>query len=636
MITARRAVADSGRRSTFCYIALPRGEQRHTPGDVYPHIAYLIRLSSDRGTYPSDSTWYEMRFSRIARLHEELKVTHQNLRLPWLPRARWLGSRHPNYVAQMCTDLQRYFQQLISSWCRHYGSFNGFILLMHAVQSDLPLPSPSSPDNGGVQAAGVDALETDGARARLSKETTLQGDCPEGAPATSTASAVIQGLDWHRYQMCAEASFSIADRSVGRPSSFEDIRASMGSQPWALWRVVNFDLVKQNQCCSPKLLQRSAYIVLAAPEDELRKNIANGCVGIRKPPLVAWRVHFWIGVECGADQAGAAAALAVQLSCTVEAEIGHPCRQMREVQGCESHSFRALFQHLSYAEGGDVTNYWRKRHHAPTPPRLFWVSGDRPYRLGNISQTSLGVEELDEGACYVLDAPSQGQGVPSEIFQWHGHTASLRDKAFAMLLSHAIRSNDRHGLGTVHVLSPHDRRATVEWEAMLPVPLNLSSPYHRFLSHLQSVQSSISFNAEPQSIYRVESKQAAVAVEQRRPWPPPCLRVWRAECLGAPLCSTILITWHAIVLNCESDIFVWCGRSSCGYTRWSALALADQLSKRGRSKARAIHRESEGTESTMFRCKFARWHWVKEANVRPSPTLSTGPSTNAQVCALHI
>jgi hypothetical protein len=326
----------------------------------------------------------------------------------------------------------------------------------------------------------------------------------------------------------------------------------------------------------------------------------------------------------------------VQLSCTVEAEIGHQCRQVREVQGCESHAFRALFPHLSYAGGGEVANYWRKRHHAPAPPRLFRVSGGRAGCLGTISQTPLAVGELDEGACYVLDAPSKGQGAPSEIFQWHGHTASLRDKAFAMLLSHAIRSNDRHGLGNVLVLSPHDRRAPAELEDTLLALLDPASSYDRFLSHLPSTQVSASFNTEPRSIYLVASEQSAGSVEQRRLRSPPGLRVWHAECLRTPLCSTILTTWHAIVLNCESDLFVWCGRSSCGYTRWAALSLATQLTERGRGKTCVIHRESEGSESTLFRCKFARWHWVRESNVRPSTTLSTGSGADAQVCTQHL
>ena len=169
-----------------------------------------MRLSSDLGNYPSPTTWYELRFSRIAKLHAGLQASQGFLHLPRLPRARWLGNRHPHYVAQMCQDLQRYFQQLVSAWCRHFGSFDGFILLMHAVQTDLPLPMPGAVQTDlvlpmlGEPTAGAGPVSSPfgGASARPmgASETT-----PENAPATPVPAAFsewshrIEDLSWQRY-----------------------------------------------------------------------------------------------------------------------------------------------------------------------------------------------------------------------------------------------------------------------------------------------------------------------------------------------------------------------------------------------------------------------------------------------------
>mmetsp|Transcript_4999 Transcript_4999/g.16240 ORF Transcript_4999/g.16240 Transcript_4999/m.16240 type:complete len:212 (+) Transcript_4999:28-663(+) len=142
MISSRRA-GPGGRRATFCYVKVPRSDRRHAPGEAHPHIAYLIRVHSDLGTFPSERTWYELRFSRIAKLHAELAELHPELQLPGLPRTRWFANRHPSYVAEICSDLERYFMQLLASWCRQYESYDGFLMLLDAAHHGLATPAPA-------------------------------------------------------------------------------------------------------------------------------------------------------------------------------------------------------------------------------------------------------------------------------------------------------------------------------------------------------------------------------------------------------------------------------------------------------------------------------------------------------------
>jgi len=598
--------------ATFCDVHLPRCEQRHD--EARPYVAYLMRLSSNLGLYPSPTTWYELRFPRIAKLHARLQAAHRLLRLPRLPRTRWLSNRHPNYVAQMCQDLQRYFQQLVSAWCRHFGSFDGFILLMHAIQSDLALPVPGAvqidlalPIYGEPMAdVGHAASPFRGASARLASETT-----PVNAPATLVPAAFselshrIEDLSWQRYAQQAESAFS---STAGCVSTFDDIWGGLASSSGVLWRVMNFDLVAQDSPSRPILLQRAAYIVLAAQRVD-----PAGMGDATRSHIDDWRVHFWIGESCGVDQAGAAAALSVQLSCAVEVAIGRRCSHARELQGEETYAFRSLFGgRLSYVDDGKVSRYWRQRKSTSAPARLFCVAGGWPSCLGSVAQAAPTEVGLDDAACYVLDAPSQDEA-RSEIFQWHGHAACLRNKALAMLLSHAIRSNDRHGLADLHVLySPKRAEASTAPRAAPDV----QDTYARFRSRLGSALAPPLMAAAPLAVYRLEVLRAAPRTVAARSQKPPTIRVLRACCQHSLLCSTLLTSSHTCVLDCGSDIFVWSGRASCGYARWAALVLATRV--RGLHITRAaLHRESEGCESTLYRSKFQRWHWMRESNMQP-------------------
>eukprot|EP00967_Tisochrysis_lutea_P111727 scaffold175939_cov27-Tisochrysis_lutea.AAC.6 len=666
MIVSRRAPPSSS-RSSFLSVDVPRAESRRCVGVSYDHLVYLVRLTSHLGAYPSQNTYYELRLSTLSSLHSFLERT-SSLSLPWLPRARWMGSRQPNYVAHMCEQLRHYLQALVGAWCRRYHSFDSFLLLLDALTNGLPLQLPERTSDEGLGKGLLPPHHTHHAQIdRVASRRGVGADAPEGCssspsrtasssshaqpleqgeggrggaarggspalraerqldPHAPPADAVrLRGLSWRDYISHSACAFSVDE---GQASALEDVEGALGAGPYALWRVVNFDLVPQVASGTARLLRSAAYVLLVpsgasasphaarsrAPSAEEEAEPDGGV-----PHTLPWRVHFWIGSRCGADQAGAAAALSVQLSCAVEAEIGHRCSQLRECEGSESEAFRGLFDGLAYAEGGEVASCWRRRSAPPAAARLFCVSGGRPGCLGPLTQLSISEKELDERTCYVLDAPASGGG--SEIFQWHGYTASLRDKAYAMLLSHAIRSNDRQGLAAVHVLSAHERFEPEPPPADAPADSDAPSAYTRFLRHMASCRPGAPIRSELLCVYRIETHPACLRRERGRLVCPPELRVWRAEARREPLCSTLLASTRALVLDCDANLFVWAGRASSGYARWAALTLATHV-----SSARdgvAIHRESEGSESTIFRSYFVRWHWAIESNLHASITFA--------------
>jgi hypothetical protein len=128
--------------ATFCNVVLPRTEQRQVEGELRPHTVYLVRIESHLGKYPSAETWFELRYTRFQQLHAALRETHPQLRLPFLPRARWINTQHPSYVSSMAEDLLRYLRQLLSFWQKAYGGFDGYIELIHAVHFGWPMPPP--------------------------------------------------------------------------------------------------------------------------------------------------------------------------------------------------------------------------------------------------------------------------------------------------------------------------------------------------------------------------------------------------------------------------------------------------------------------------------------------------------------
>ena len=116
--------------------------------------------------------------------------------------------------------------------------------------------------------------------------------------------------------------------------------------------------------------------------------------------------------------------------------------------------------------------------------------------------------------------------------------------------------------------------------------------------------------------------------------PTPRLRIERTRVEASGLRSEqMLRSTDTLVLDCGGEVYVWSGAEAGGYMRWAARTLADLLRTHGhrRHDAVVVMREQQGCESAGFRSKFARWHWLREANpegeevvrpIRPAPVLS--------------
>tara|TARA_B100000787_G_scaffold162210_1_gene142687 strand:+ start:119 stop:739 length:621 start_codon:yes stop_codon:yes gene_type:complete len=200
MITRRASVTTQNRpdvsRASFVHVVVPRTEQRCAEGEKRPHSVYLVRLLSHLGEYPTTDSWYELRYSRVAELHTHLRAEHPGLRLPWLPRARWLGSQHPAYVSAMREEIERYLRQLLTHWLRFYGGFDSFIMLLHAAHHGEPFPPPPDiPQNRrGSSSSGEPSFAPS---TPASSRTTP----PQLASPSLDTEALVVGLSWREYQV---------------------------------------------------------------------------------------------------------------------------------------------------------------------------------------------------------------------------------------------------------------------------------------------------------------------------------------------------------------------------------------------------------------------------------------------------
>ena len=68
-------------RHAYCHVVIHRTEQRKDSRQR-THSVYLVRLLAHIGEFPSPDTFYELRYSSLERLHQQLRASRPRLRLP--------------------------------------------------------------------------------------------------------------------------------------------------------------------------------------------------------------------------------------------------------------------------------------------------------------------------------------------------------------------------------------------------------------------------------------------------------------------------------------------------------------------------------------------------------------------------
>jgi gelsolin len=191
-----------------------------------------------------------------------------------------------------------------------------------------------------------------------------------------------------------------------------------------IWRIEKFKVVPSDKKEYGRFYNGDSYIVLNTyknPESD----------------KLLYNVHFWLGKNTSQDEAGVAAYKTVEL----DDLLGDLPVQYREVEGCESPEFLALFNGQIQLLQGGIDSGFNHVKPAEYKARLLHLKGTKNVR---VTEVKLEVKSLNNGDVFVLD-----QGL--EIYQWNGKSAGIFEKRKANEIIQNLKK-ERNGKPTSVVL----------------------------------------------------------------------------------------------------------------------------------------------------------------------------------------
>ena len=198
--------------------------------------------------------------------------------------------------------------------------------------------------------------------------------------------------------------------------SAAELFAGAGASPGVeTWRIEQMKPVKQANFTG-KFHTGDSYIVLHTWESK---------------GSTLMNAHFWIGAESTRDEAGAAALLTVEL----DQLLGDLPTQFRETQGSESDEFLQLWPTGAQYLAGGVDSAFTAVDRDAYTTRLLHVKGKRNVR---VMQVPVALASLNSGDVFLLDT-----GLA--VTQWNGRDASRAEKAKALDVALAVRSEEHGG-----------------------------------------------------------------------------------------------------------------------------------------------------------------------------------------------
>lgn len=325
-----------------------------------------------------------------------------------------------------------------------------------------------------------------------------------------------------------------------------------------IWRIEKFQVVPWPKDQYGKFYQGDSYIVLST------KKIND---------VFSWDIHFWLGLETTADEAGTAAYKTVEL----DDFLGTLPVQHREVQGFESQLFLSYFpnQAITILAGGIETGF---RHVGPAEyrTRLLHIKGQ--LKCCRVSEVPLAISSLNSGDCFILD-----KGL--HLYQMNGAKSSSGERIKAAQLAQAIDS-EREGRATVHVAEQGDGDKDfwpAFWEAFGgegPISDDCGS----------DASATVQSEATRRLMHLKEGPDGSISF---------------TEVATGQFNKGMLNSDDVFVLDLGSEVYVWVGKHSSPKERRQGILYAQKyLVDFNRPKALPIHRVLEGGENEVFETAF--------------------------------
>ena len=324
-----------------------------------------------------------------------------------------------------------------------------------------------------------------------------------------------------------------------------------------VWRIEKFQVVPWPKEEYGHFYEGDSYIVLKtkAVNDKL-----------------SWDVHFWLGLETTADEAGTAAYKTVEL----DDYLGTEPTQHREVQGNESDLFLSYFPNraITILKGGIETGF---THVTPEEyrTRLLHVKGK--LRNVRVTEVPLAASSLNTGDVFILD-----KGL--NLYQMNGAKSGAGERVKAGQLARAI-DDERKGLAEVHVAEEGDGDADfwpIFWEAL---------GGEGAISEESGCDEAATQEAEKtKKLFRLKEEGGKFE--------------FKLEAEGK-FSRDMLDTNDVFILDQGQEVFVWAGKGSSKMERkWGIQYAQNYLVNYNRPKALPISRILEGGENEVFETSF--------------------------------
>lgn len=197
-----------------------------------------------------------------------------------------------------------------------------------------------------------------------------------------------------------------------------------------VWRIEKFKVVPQDKSEFGSFRLGDSYIVL----ESAKKTPSSDAL--------AHHIYFWLGEHTTQDEAGTAAYKTVEL----DDKLGGAAVQHREVSGCESPAFVALFAGgIKYLEGG-VESGFKHVEKDVHRARLLHCKGVAGRVV--VADVPLKAASLNHGDVFIADSGLK-------IFLWAGQSSSQPERQAAAALARAIK-DERGGKAELINLDAHN------------------------------------------------------------------------------------------------------------------------------------------------------------------------------------
>ncbi|XP_010256568.1 PREDICTED: villin-1 isoform X2 [Nelumbo nucifera] len=352
---------------------------------------------------------------------------------------------------------------------------------------------------------------------------------------------------------------SINDKAID--AAFVGAGAKLGLE---IWCIEDLQLAPVPKSSHGKFYSGNTYIIL---NTVLLKN-----------GLPQHDIHYWLGK----DAKEADMAMASDKALELDASLGSYAVQYREAQGQETEKFLSYFKPCIIPLNGVFSSELGRSNSETYRVILLTCKGDH---VAYVKEVPFSRSSLNHNDVFILDTASK-------IFLFSGCNSSIQERAKALEVVQYIKDN-KHG-GSCEV-------ATIE-DGKFVGDSDVGEFWSLFGGYAPITQGTLPTIQKPEiqpvKLFWIsfQGKLCQVGTDSLK-----------KEMLNSDKCY---------MLDCDTEIFVWMGRSTSVTERKTSVSTIEgTLYSQGRSTGTHITFLTEGSETVTFRSYFEGWPQKVEQNL---------------------